>query len=75
MEGWYIDYSTISAPAEFWSHLKEKLNVDSIKNEVKNKDELKFWKDFNKIENRKDLIEILKQNLTDEEKLYLCEYI
>lgn len=37
--------------------------------------ENKFWKDLNKINNRKDFIEILKKNLTDEEKIYLCELI
>lgn len=37
--------------------------------------ENKFWNNFNKIKNRKDFIEILKQNLTDEEKIYLCEFI
>jgi len=75
MNGWYIDYSTISAPAEFWSYLKVQLKGSPVKTRYKKEDENKFWKEFNKIENRKDLIEMLKKNLTDEEKLYLCECI
>ena len=76
MEAWYIDYSTISAPAEFWSHLKDRLKRSPIKEEdKKEEDKNEFWKEFNKIEKRKNLIEMLKKNLTDEEKLYLCECI
>ena len=63
MEGWYIDYSTISAPAEFWSHLKD--HFKGVPTKIKDeddKDESKFWKDLNKIKNRKNLIEILKKN-------------
>jgi hypothetical protein len=77
MEGWYIDYSTISAPAEFWSHLKIQLKESPVKlkSSISIEDKTKFWKEFNKIENRKELIEMLKKNLTDEEKLYLCECI
>jgi len=35
----------------------------------------KFWKDLLSIEGRKQMLEILKDNLTDEEILYLCEKI
>ena len=35
----------------------------------------KFWKDLVSIEDRKQMLEILKDNLTDEEILYLCEKI
>lgn len=66
--GWYIDYSTISAPAEFWDNLKDNLK------DIDSKEEL-FWKEYSLIKNRSELIESLKKNLTDEEKLYLCEFI
>lgn len=35
----------------------------------------KFWKNHDKIETREELIKNLKKNLTDEEKIYLCEQI
>jgi len=34
-----------------------------------------FWKKLNDINDRKEMIEILKKNLTDEEIIYLCEKI
>ena len=35
----------------------------------------KFWKDLVSIEDRKQMLHILKDNLSDEEILYLCEKI
>jgi hypothetical protein len=35
----------------------------------------KFWKDLVSIEDRKQMLDVLKENLTDEEILYLCENV
>ena len=35
----------------------------------------KFWKDLVSIEDRKQMLDILKDNLSDEEILYLCEKV
>uniref|UniRef100_A0A6C0CFE2 Uncharacterized protein n=1 Tax=viral metagenome TaxID=1070528 RepID=A0A6C0CFE2_9ZZZZ len=35
----------------------------------------KFWKDLVSIEDRKQMLDVIKDNLSDEEILYLCEKI
>ena len=54
MDGWYIDYSTVGASAGYGSYLKVKLKGDSTKLKSKKNEDKKDWKEFNKIENRKD---------------------
>jgi len=88
IEGWYVDYSTISAPAEFWVKLKDIMNTDSAepietiqkKNsfivvDKKEEKEKQFWKDLKDIHDRKEFIEVLRKELSDEEIYYLCEKI
>ena len=73
-DGWFVDLSTIQASSEFWQHLKENLkNLESenLESEV----EKDFWKGLESINDRNEIITILKKNLTDEEKLFLCEFI
>lgn len=65
---WYVDLSTIRAPSEFWQYLKE--NLENPENPKRD-----FWKGLESINDRKDIINILKNNLTDEEKIFLCECI
>lgn len=52
-------------------HLKPK-EILKLKETPKPK---QFWKDLISIEDRKQMLEILKDNLSDEEILYLCEKI
>ena len=35
----------------------------------------KFWKELVSIEDRKQMLDVIKDNLSDEEILYLCEKI
>ena len=65
---WYVDLSTIRAPSEFWQYLKE--NLENPENPERD-----FWKGLESINDRKEIINILKNNLTDEEKIFLCECI
>jgi len=53
---------------------KETLKLKETKPNVTLKQD-KFWKDLVSIEDRKQMLDILKDNLTDEEILYLCEKI
>jgi len=88
IEGWYVDLSTINAPAEFWLTLRDILNTDSVdsvdtdtkKNsfivvDKKEEKEEQFWKDLKDVHDRKEFIEILKRELTLEEAIYLLEQI
>ena len=68
---WYVDLSTIRAPSEFWQYLKE--NLENLENPENPKRD--FWKGLESINDRKEIINILKNNLTDEEKIFLCECI
>jgi hypothetical protein len=73
-EGWYTDYSTLNAPAEIWDYLKDNLK-DPDKKMIKTEThtQLKDNRFWCNIQTREELIEILKEKLTDEEMIYLCE--
>jgi len=74
IRGWYIDFSTLNAPAEFWDYLKDIFKKEGL-DTPKLHTECDFWINLNHVQTRKELLEILKENLTDEEILYLCEKI
>ena len=77
-EGWFIDFSTLNAPAEFWDYLKDNLedpNEKRIKRIKITKKDYKFWHNLETVQTRERFIEIIKEKLTDEEIIYLCEKI
>lgn len=79
--GWYIDHSTLSAPAEFWIKLKSIINHptkwignDKYNNNVLNcKNKTAFWKKLHTYDNRDDVICFIKKNLTETEKLWIYQ--
>ena len=80
VDGWFVDLSTMGAPREFWDYLKDNLKDNSkeyskdpttLPIKTDKKEEYKFWHHVQSIQTREQFIECLKNNLTDEEIVYL----
>ena len=79
-QGWYIDLSTLNAPAEFWDLLKkiilkEEKDKGIIHNDFEDPipEEIPFWMNLNHIYRRQDFLDILKKQLTNTEKFSLFD--